>query len=227
MREALSSGISNNFMFYSIDFAEDIPGGSLKKQKNTKDKVVKKALPAIRTKDDASLADTTKKNATIVKANVNITIAPSLDSDGDGVADNVDKCPSIKGSKENNGCPFPQVEGAKVLQMSNDSATYSISFDFDRSELQGEAFAVLKRIVEILKSDNTLMIHISGHADNQGTDYKNMKVSADGAKVTRDYFMNYNIAASRITSSYYGASRPIDNVQQWRNRRVEVTIIKK
>ena len=71
-----------------------------------------------------------------------------------------------------------------------------------------------------------MTINITGHADSQGTDFKNMQVSAERAKVTRDYFMSYNIAASRIQSSYYGATRLIDKVQQWRNRRVEVTIIK-
>jgi OOP family OmpA-OmpF porin len=104
--------------------------------------------------------------------------------------------------------------------------TYRINFDFDRSNLLPDAFAVLRRIVDILKADNSLRINITGHADNFGTDAGNMRVSADRAKISRDYFLSYNIAANRISSSYYGASRPLDNEQQWRNRRVEITIIK-
>lgn len=152
---------------------------------------------------------------------------PWPDADGDGILDRDDKCPAAKGSAENNGCPLPVVEGAELINISSDSMTYRINFDFDRSILLPDAFAVLKRIVEILKADNTLRINITGHADNFGTDAGNMKVSADRANISRDYFLSYNISADRIKASFYGAKRPIDNVQQWRNRRVEITLYKK
>lgn len=243
MRDALSTGITNNFMYYSACFSSDVPV-SRKKNKSNKDDVVKSALAS----DSHVVAQESQKNSFVRSINgsshtrdmlalkksaghgikTNITaLSPFPDSDGDGVADKDDKCPGIKGPIENGGCPFPTVKGADIRAMSNDSVTYSIHFDFDRSDLDGESFATLNRIVNILKTDNTLMVHISGHADNQGSDQKNMQVSADRAKVTSDYFMSYNIAASRITTSYYGASRPIDTVQQWQNRRVEITIIKK
>jgi len=105
--------------------------------------------------------------------------------------------------------------------------SYRINFDFDRSILLPDAFAVLKQIVEILKSDNSLRINITGHADNLGTNTANIQVSAERAKIARDYFLSYNIKADRIKSSYCGSARPVDITQQWRNRRVEITIIKK
>jgi outer membrane protein OmpA-like peptidoglycan-associated protein len=253
MRNPLSSGITNDFMFYSIGFAQNVQFGTAKKHESHKDEVIKNSLSRGNDKNNHSQAPKVKKSLTekgtvesssqatmdtiaskneidqsplaaVVKEN---TVSPLPDTDGDGVADKDDKCPDVKGSIINQGCPFPLLEGATVLNMSPDSATYSVSFDFDQSMLQSRAFAVLHRVVEILKSDNTLTINITGHADNQGTDYKNMQVSAERTKVTRDYFLSYNIDTNRIKSSYYGASRPIDKVQQWRNRRVEVTIIKK
>lgn len=253
IRKALSSGIANDFMFYSIGFAQGIQGRTAKKHESNKDEVVKNSLSSGPEKNSHGLAGKVEKSSTekgsskgfsqpatdtivlkneIAKSQTEKVIkedkaSPLPDADGDGVADKEDKCPNLKGSVENQGCPFPFVEGAKILNISTDSVTYSISFDFDQSILQTGAFTVLNRIVEILKSDTTLTVDITGHADSQGTEFKNMQVSADRAKVTRDYFMSYNIAASRIKSSYYGASRPIDKVQQWRNRRVEVTIIKK
>jgi outer membrane protein OmpA-like peptidoglycan-associated protein len=151
---------------------------------------------------------------------------PWPDADGDGVLDKDDKCPAVKGTADNTGCPLPVAEGAEIINVSSDSMTYRINFDFDRSNLLPEAFAVLKRIVEILKADKTLSLNITGHADNLGTDAGNRQVSADRAKIAKDYFLSYNIAAGRVKSSFYGASRPMDNTQQWRNRRVEITIIK-
>ena len=253
MRKALSQGITNDFMFYSIGFAQGIPGSTAKKHESHKDEVIKSSLYSGPDKNSQGLTGTVEKSSKekgtvkgfseattgtiirkneidktqtgkVVKAN---KVSPLPDADGDGVVDKDDKCPNVKGSVENHGCPFPLVKDTEVLNMSSDSATYSINFDFDQSILQTGAFTVLHRIVEILIADKTLTINITGHADSQGTDAKNMQVSADRAKVTRDYFASYNIAASRIKSSYYGASRPIDKVQQWRNRRVEVTIIKK
>ena len=131
------------------------------------------------------------------------------------------------GSKENNGCPLPFVEDAILTNVTADSMTYAAYFDLDRSLLLPDAFKALKRIVEILKADNSLRINITGHSDNLGTNAVNMQLSADRAKVVRDYFISYNIAAERINSSYYGETKPLDNTQQWRNRRVEITISKK
>lgn len=91
------------------------------------------------------------------------------DSDSDGVADAFDKCPDIKGSLENNGCPLPFVEGADLINVTADSMTYSIYFDLDRAILLTDAFKTLKRIVEILKTDNSLSLSLSGHSDYLGT----------------------------------------------------------
>jgi len=203
MRESLSRKATDNFMFYSLSFGHDIAGTRKKKHKSNKDEVVKNAL---------SSAD---KN-----------LGPSPDSDGDGIPDKDDQCPQIKGSKENKGCPFPPIEGADVIAMSADSVTYTIYFGYDRSELVGYDFGVLNRIMQIVKADKTLSIHIGGYADMQGTQARNLQISADRAKVTLDYFLSYNISASRITTSSYGSNNPIDNVKQWRNRRAEVTIIR-
>ena len=152
---------------------------------------------------------------------------PLPDADEDGVLDNDDKCPSVKGTVENKGCPMPVADAAELIAVSEDSMTYRINFDFDRAILLPDAFTVLKQIVDILKADNSLQINITGHADNLGTMAGNMQVSAERAKIARDYFLSYGIAAGRIKFANYGANKPIDNIQQWRNRRVEITISKK
>lgn len=166
-----------------------------------------------------------KKN---VDKNISLPVKNNeADRDGDGVADAIDKCPDIRGSKENSGCPFPFVEGAELTAVSTDSMTYRIYFDLDRSLLLSDAFKTLQGIVAILKADNTLSVNISGHSDNTGTNAVNMQLSADRANITRDYLLSYNIPAEKILTAYFGNTIPVDNTQQWRNRRVEITIIKK
>ena len=138
-----------------------------------------------------------------------------------------DKCPAVAGSKENSGCPFPYIDGAELAAVAADSMTYRIYFDVDRALLSGDAFNTLQGIVSILKADNSLNVNISGHSDNTGTSAANMQLSVERANITRDYFLSYNIAADRLATAYFGETVPLDDVQQWRNRRVEVTIIKK
>ena len=213
MRASLSKPLTRNFMFYSVSFAQNIVGSRSKKHKSHKDKIVKDALSSADKNNSGNVKDVSAKSQL-------------SDSDGDGIQDKDDKCPQIKGSRENKGCPFPPIDGADVIAMSADSVTYTIYFDYDRSELVGYDFAVLNGIMQILKADKTLTVHIDGYADMQGTQARNIQVSGDRANVTRDYFLSYNISASRITSSYHGSNNPIDNVNQWRNRRAEVTIIR-
>jgi outer membrane protein OmpA-like peptidoglycan-associated protein len=72
-----------------------------------------------------------------------------------------------------------------------------------------------------------LSVNITGHSDNTGTSAANMQLSAERANISKDYLLSYNIPPEKITTSYYGDTMPLDNTQQWRNRRVEITIIKK
>ena len=170
----------------------------------------------------------TNKNKKSTKAEITLPVKKNeTDSDEDGVADTFDKCIDVKGSKENSGCPLPFIEGGDLAAVSADSMTYRIYFDLDRSLLLSDAFKTLQGIVTILKADNTLKVNISGHSDNMGTNAVNTQLSAERAHITRDYLLSYNISAERITTSHYGETMPVDNTQQWRNRRVEITIIKK
>lgn len=170
----------------------------------------------------------TGKNKKPVKKEVILpTKNNEADSDEDGVADAVDKCPDVKGTKENSGCPLPFIEGAELAAVSSDSMTYRIYFDLDRAQLLSDAFKTLQGVVAILKADNSLVVNITGHSDNTGTNAVNMQISAERANITRDYLLSYNIPAEKITTSHYGETMPVDNTQQWRNRRVEITILKK
>lgn len=170
----------------------------------------------------------TEKGKKNTKAGVKLPVKNNeSDRDNDGIADTFDKCPDIEGSRENNGCPFPFIEGGELAAVSSDSMTYRIYFDLDRALLLTDAFKTLQGIVAILKADNTLKVHITGHSDNLASSAANLQISAERANITRDYLLSYNISAEIITVSHHGDSVPVDDTQQWRNRRVEITITKK
>lgn len=255
MRKALTQGITNDFIFYSLGFAQAMTGSSHKKQEgrrktlriqnplsatgpgNNEQKRTGAAQGLLREIENGNVisppgAGTAELEMAIRKSKIapiskEVTVTPMDDSDGDGIPDPYDKCPGQKGIAKYQGCPFPMLEDAVYTRMTPDSVTYRIYFDFDRSDLYSEAFAVLGQVMEMLRSDTTLTVSIAGYADSKGSIKKNMDVSADRAKVTRDYFLSYSIAPSRIKWAYFGSSNPVDNVVQWKNRRVEITIIKK
>lgn len=149
------------------------------------------------------------------------------DTDGDGILDKDDKCPEAPGTAENNGCPMKILDGGKLIRSSGDSMTYFIRFDFDKANITREAFTVMGQLVPVLKADKSLVINIEGHADNIGIEKYNMAISEERANVARDYLQSYGIDKSRITTAFYGSSRPYDIHQDWLNRRVEITIYKK
>ncbi|MBK8610932.1 MAG: OmpA family protein [Chitinophagaceae bacterium] len=152
--------------------------------------------------------------------------ATEPDADGDGVIDKEDECPAEKGTAANKGCPVKEVIENKPAIDSPDSVTYRIYFDYDVDQISADGFKVLKHIVDILKGENELKVKISGHDDNISIPSVNLKKSADRAKLVKDYFMSYYISESRIISNFYGAAIPIDENQQWLNRRVEITLYK-
>jgi outer membrane protein OmpA-like peptidoglycan-associated protein len=149
------------------------------------------------------------------------------DTDGDGIPDKNDKCPDAAGVAENDGCPMEILNGGKLIRSSGDSMTYYVRFDFDKANITSEAFNTLSQIVKALKADKSLMVNIEGHADNFGQEKYNLMISQDRASVARDYLQSYGIAKSRITTAFYGSSRPYDVHQEWLNRRVEITFYKK
>lgn len=285
-RLALTTGITNDYLFYSLGFASHpiikkeekkkakkpaIPVSSEdKKEKNISLKDTdgdgfddekdncpneKGTVNGCPDKDNDGIADkddkcpdikgTTKYNGCLVPDTdgdgVNddndkcITVpglvryqgCPIPDSDGDGINDEEDKCPNIAGYLKNQGCPMEVVEGAELISSSENEMSYSIHFDFDRAIITTEAFSILRDVVRVLKADPTLFIKISGHADSIGTNFANMQVSAERAAITKDYFMSYGISAKRITTTFYGATKPKDIHQQWLNRRVEISIYRK
>lgn len=154
-------------------------------------------------------------------------VAVISDRDGDGIPDAQDKCPDVSGTIENNGCPFPVIEGAEILKSSKDSMTFYVFFDLDRAIILPDAFKSLNSIVRIMQADKSLYVILGGHTDTLGSRASNIELSKQRAYVTRDYLLSYQISANRIITRYFGETIPLYNIQQWRNRRVEITLYKK
>jgi uncharacterized OB-fold protein len=104
---------------------------------------------------------------------------------------------------------------------------YGIYFDFNSATPRPESGPVLKEIAQALKDNPGWKLEIDGHTDNIGGDAYNQKLSQERAEgIRQSLITQYGIAADRLTSQGYGASRPKatnDTVEgRALNRRVEL-----
>src|SRR5690606_18843627 len=148
------------------------------------------------------------------------------DTDGDGVLDKDDKCPTVKGTVANFGCPeLSEEHEAKLNQYAK-----TILFNSGKSTFQKQTYPVLQAITSILKEYPDSKFSIEGHTDSDGSDALNQKLSEDRAGAVKNYLIENGIDASRLSSSGYGESRPIDTNKtaagKANNRRVEVKLVK-
>jgi len=146
------------------------------------------------------------------------------DTDGDGINDNDDLCPTIPGTRENHGCPeIKQEEKQKIILAAN-----NIYFGFDKSDLLDNSFGPLNEVVTILKNHPEIKLFISAHTDNFGDEAYNYNLSELRALSVKLYLTSKGIEEKRIQSKGFGKTKPIadNSTPEGRalNRRVEMNI---
>lgn len=178
---------------------------------------------AIRAKADAAAAKAkAEAEAAATKAKAEAT---TRDSDGDGVVDSQDKCPTVAGSPTNNGCP---VEVTKEVKETMTTAMQNVQFETGKSALKNTSFSVLDQLASIMQQHPEYRLKIEGHTDNVGAEASNQRLSQARATTCLNYLVSKGISASRITATGFGSTRPVaDNATKEgrdRNRRVEFIV---
>lgn len=139
-----------------------------------------------------------------------------LDVDGDGIPDSKDACPTEKGTAELNGCPAVTAS-AEIMD--------AIQFEFNSSVLRTSAYPTLDKLSSDLRSNSSMRVQLDGHASAEGTDEYNMQLSRDRANSVKTYLVNSGVASSSVSTNAYGESRPVASnateAGRSQNRRVE------
>jgi OOP family OmpA-OmpF porin len=140
-----------------------------------------------------------------------------LDTDADGVADWKDKCPTEAGTVELNGCPEAKVATLEGVK--------NIQFEYNSSVLKTASYEVLDQVSATLRAQKELKLQLDGHASQEGSAAYNVQLSLDRANAVKTYLVNSGVAADRIAVNGYGESRPIQSnatkAGREANRRVE------
>lgn len=105
-----------------------------------------------------------------------------------------------------------------------------IYFDQGKSSLMTSSFPELDGLAMLLNDNPSTYISVQGHTDNVGIADDLQELSEARAREVKRYLVRKGIAATRIETRGYGASRPLvrneSEAQRQQNRRVEVTIIR-
>lgn len=103
-----------------------------------------------------------------------------------------------------------------------------INFDFDRSDLRGDARATLDAKIPILLANANVTVRISGHADERGSSEYNLALGQRRAATAKRYLVERGVAEGRIETTSFGEERPVctdSNEMCWsQNRRDEFEI---
>lgn len=202
-------------------------------------------------KDD----EVVSKLPTLIPAPVATSVV--TDSDQDGVSDNVDPCPYIKGSAATGGCP--DTDGDGVIDMNDQcpmeagDATLNgcpakkelsdlgstIVYHFGNIEFEPLSakvhgiykLDVIEPALDTVSLHDDLFIVISGHCYREGDAPANMELSQARADAVRAIFLKKGMPEEKIQTVAYGETVPLKNdlteEGKQQNRRVEVHVIRK
>lgn len=122
---------------------------------------------------------------------------PPGDSDGDGINDNIDKCPNTAAGVvvDAVGCGF--------------NTTLAVQFDTNSATLKPGSDAELDRLVEVMKATPTIAGFVEGYTDSTGSAAHNKELSKRRAEAVSEYLISKGISAERVIPRGYGQARPV------------------
>ncbi len=176
------------------------------------------------------------------------------DSDGDGLLDDKDRCPSQKedkdGFEDDDGCADVDNDGDGIVDAADQCPdqpetkngyldddgcadqvnTDLVGFTFQRNsdKFDPEAAAQLERAFQVLSRNTRINVEISGHT-SEGEN-KPLELSIARAEAVKEYLVRRGIAEERLRTVGYGSDRPVatNATREGRdkNRRVEFRVVR-
>jgi outer membrane protein OmpA-like peptidoglycan-associated protein/opacity protein-like surface antigen len=177
------------------------------------------------------------------------------DRDGDGIPDNLDKCPDEPEDKDGfqdaDGCPDPDNDNDGIPdtmdKCPNDPETKNgfqdadgcpdevirelagIGFELDSAKIDAASAPILEAAFKILSEYPQLSVEISGHTSSEGLAARNLDLSLRRAEAVKAWLIKRGIAEPRLLTVGHGSDKPIaDNATEdgrRKNRRIEFRIL--
>jgi outer membrane protein OmpA-like peptidoglycan-associated protein len=105
----------------------------------------------------------------------------------------------------------------------------SVTFAFDKAEVQPQFYPVLDNVASTLQQYNQTIIEVAGHTDSVGTDSYNQQLSQQRAEAVANYLNSRGIMRDRMITVGAGETHPVasndTDAGRAENRRVEITLV--
>lgn len=116
----------------------------------------------------------------------------------------------------------PLVRGTRVV-------LNNVFFETGSATLSAESRTELRKVLELMTSNPTIVIEVGGHTDNVGAEAANMRLSHNRAMAVREYLVQAGVPGSRVQAKGYGQTSPVapNDTPEGRqaNRRTELIIV--
>jgi len=147
-------------------------------------------------------------------------VAAIPDSDGDGVPDNIDRCPNTPHgvAVDKFGCPL---KSSIVLE--------GVTFETNSAVLTGDSKPVLNDVAEGLVKHHRLKVELQGYTDSTGSDKYNIVLSGKRANSVREYLISQSVLPEQLTAKGFGKADPVASnatpAGRAKNRRVVMKVL--
>lgn len=126
------------------------------------------------------------------------------------------------------GAKVEKINNGEGIQVTFDGENKGVTFATAKYNIDAASQETLDKFIKILNMYPDTNIQVQGHTDDVGQDADNMLLSQRRAQAVSNYFTAHGIAASRITTKWFGESQPKvandSKENQAINRRVEIYI---
>lgn len=144
----------------------------------------------------------------------------ALDTDLDGVIDLYDKCVTVPGPVENNGCPT----NSSSTVSDNTRTLEGIEFDLNSDRILPSNTPILNSAVNYINSSNGTY-NVIGATDTRGSDAYNQNLSERRANTVKNYLIQNGVESGKLNAIgrgekdlKYPECDPASKCPEWKNR---------
>ena len=159
---------------------------------------------------------------------------PVTDRDGDGIPDDIDRCPDdaedIDGYQDDDGCPEGGIPKTEYIREERIDIKDTVLFETNKSTIKDESKLLLNQVAhQIVAHPEIKKLRVDGHTDSRGSAEDNLYLSQDRADAVRRYLISRGVPKEVLSAEGFGLTRPVDTnataAGRAHNRRVEFVIL--